>query len=134
MAAIISIATKGNWQFAKRTVDKQYHAIVHGKFPGQPNAQHYTGEIDGKNADTLASRMRFDADANRSLVLVSITTGRKHQIRRHLAEAGFPIVGDRLYGSDVDDEDLCLIASRLAFDDPESGARIKCECIPQEWL
>ena len=92
------------------------------------------GEIDGKAAQTEASRLRFDPETNRSVLQVSILTGRKHQIRRHLADAGFPIVGDRLYGNEGDIEDLCLIASRLTFDDPDTGERIKCECIPQEWL
>ena len=121
-------------QFAARTVGKRYHAIVHGKFPGQADTRQYTGDIDGKAAETQATRLGFDPDSNRSVLLVSISTGRKHQIRRHLSDAGFPIVGDRMYGKGDDSEDLCLIASRLTFDDPDTGERIKCECIPQEWL
>ena len=121
-------------QFADRTVGKRYHAIVHGKFPTQPGTQRYLGDINGKTAETEASRIRFDPDSGRSVLLVSIKTGRKHQIRRHLADAGFPIVGDRLYGQDGDSEDLCLIASRLTFADPLTGTRVKCECIPQKWL
>jgi 23S rRNA-/tRNA-specific pseudouridylate synthase len=123
-------------------VGKRYHAIVHGKFPGRDEAQVYTGPIDGKTAETTASRIRFDADNNCSVLLVSIRTGRKHQIRRHLADAGFPIVGDRLHGRAENPESLgsesehslCLVASQLTFDDPLTGARIKCECIPREWL
>ena len=121
-------------QFAARTVVKRYHAIVHGKFPGEQNPQEYTGSIEGKSAETRASRISYDPDTKRSLVLVAITTGRKHQIRRHLADAGYPIVGDRLYGTKGDVEDLCLAASYLAFDDPESGIRTKVERIPEEWL
>jgi tRNA pseudouridine32 synthase/23S rRNA pseudouridine746 synthase len=121
-------------QFADRTVGKRYHAIVHGKFPAQPETQRYLGDINGKTAETEAARIRFDPEAKRSVLQVSIKTGRKHQIRRHLADAGFPIVGDRQYGQDGDPEDLCLIASRLTFDDPITGTRVKFECIPQEWL
>jgi len=121
-------------QFAARTVDKRYHAIVHGKYPGLAEPQIYTEEIDGKSAETHASRLRFDPERNRSVLLITIVTGRKHQIRRHLANAGFPIVGDRLYGKKDDPEDLCLAASHLAFDEPPSGRRMKFECIPQEWL
>jgi tRNA pseudouridine32 synthase / 23S rRNA pseudouridine746 synthase len=130
-------------QFAERTVGKRYHAIVHGKFPGRDEAQVYTGLIDGKTAATTASRIRFDPQNNCSVLLVSIRTGRKHQIRRHLADAGFPIIGDRLHGraENLGSElkldpnvSLCLVASRLSFDDPLTGARVKCECIPQEWL
>lgn len=121
-------------QFAARTVGKRYHAIVHGKFPSQTTPRSFTGDIFGKTAETEASRIRFDPETNRSVLLVSIKTGRKHQIRQHLADAGFPIVGDRLYGRDGDAEDLCLTASRLSFDDPATGQRVKCECIPQEWM
>jgi len=121
-------------QFADRTVGKRYHAIVHGKYPTQPETQQYLGDINGKAAETQATRVRFDPDTSRSVLLVSIKTGRKHQIRRHLADAGFPIVGDRLYGKEGDSEDLCLVASRLTFADPLTGTRVKCECIPEEWL
>ena len=121
-------------QFAARTVGKRYHAIVHGKFPSHATPRSFTGDIFGKTAETEASRIQFDPETNRSVLLVSIKTGRKHQIRRHLADAGFPIVGDRLYGRDGDAEDLCLIASRLSFDDPGTGERVKCECIPKEWM
>ena len=121
-------------QFAARSVTKQYHAVVHGKFPAASSAQVYSTDIDGKSAESRASRVRFDPDSNRSVVQVAITTGRKHQIRRHLAEAGYAIVGDRLYGNNDDTEDLCLVASLLGFNDPETGTRIKCECIPGEWL
>lgn len=121
-------------QFAARSVGKRYHAIVRGKYPGPSNPQTYTGPIDGKAAETLATRLRFDAGNKRSVLLVSIKTGRKHQIRRHLAAAGYPIVGDRLHGNGDETEDLCLIASYLAFDDPETGRRVKAECIPEEWL
>ena len=40
------------------------------------------------------------ADKKQSLVRVRLLTGRKHQIRIHLAHIGHPIVGDKLYGGD----------------------------------
>lgn len=40
--------------------------------------------------------------ARTSLVLARLETGRKHQIRVHLANAGYPIVGDALYGVPAD--------------------------------
>lgn len=58
-------------------------------------------------------------DGSRSLVDVRIETGRKHQIRRHLAEMGHPVIGDRLYGTgEADGMDLQLTAYLLAFQCP----------------
>lgn len=121
-------------QFAARTVIKRYHVIVHGKFPAAKSPQQFTGDLDGKPADTRATRLAFDADNKRSLVVAEIGTGRKHQVRRHLANAGFPVVGDRRYGIENDTDDLRLCASYLEFDDPVSGARIKIERPPADWL
>ena len=121
-------------QFADRTVEKRYRAIVRGNFPASDNPQTYTGEIDGKAAHTQVWQLQFDPSLNRTSLMVDIKTGRKHQIRRHLADAGFPIVGDRLYGSGDDEEDLCLYACLLAFDDPATNERVKIERQPADWL
>ena len=48
-------------------------------------------------------------------VTIEIETGRKHQIRRHLSGMGFPIIGDRLYGSDESEDNLKLQAVTLKF-------------------
>ena len=57
-----------------------------------------------------------------SLLEVTPLTGRKHQIRIHLAHAGFPIVGDKLYGSD---ELRCLrLVERRQTDDDRRALRL----------
>jgi tRNA pseudouridine32 synthase/23S rRNA pseudouridine746 synthase len=105
--------------FAKRSIEKIYHAIVYGNFGPQAKPVIYNAEIEGKNAVTFVRCINYDKDRNRSLLEVNIETGRKHQIRRHLSDAGFPIVGDRLYGGDDSDE-LQLAAVSLAFECPVS--------------
>ena len=65
--------------------------------------------------------LRQDAAAGQSELDVEIETGRKHQIRRHLSGVGFPVVGDRLYGSQQNNPkqpDLQLRAVTLAFTCP----------------
>jgi 23S rRNA pseudouridine1911/1915/1917 synthase len=57
----------------------------------------------------------------RTLVQVRLETGRKHQIRVHLAERGHPVVGDKTYGSARNPVcRLCLHAARLVFKHPQT--------------
>ena len=112
--------------FQSREIEKSYQAIVHGKFPA--DEQTVNNEVDNKTAISHVRLLEYDEGLNRSLVEVKIETGRKHQIRRHLSEYGFPIVGDRLYAIDKKDdehEDLQLTAFRLAFQCPVTGSQRK---------
>jgi tRNA pseudouridine32 synthase/23S rRNA pseudouridine746 synthase len=102
--------------FEKRQIDKRYRVIVHGKFGLYRRT--LNSEIDGRAATSHASLLHYDREQNRSLLEVKIESGRKHQIRRHLAEIDYPVVGDRLYGNEGDSEDLQLVAYRLSFIDP----------------
>ena len=125
-------------QFAARTVHKRYRAIVHGQFPAQPEGLHYNAPVNEKSAHSHVTALAYHPGKDQSLVSVIITTGRKHQIRQHLAGAGFAIVGDRLHQSTpstVPGElpDLRLAAEYLAFDDPTGGARRRFERVPEHW-
>jgi len=59
------------------------------------------------------------------LLEIALLTGRKHQIRVHLASAGHPVLGDALYGSGHDPLGrLALHSHRLAFSHPVTQERI----------
>lgn len=80
----------------------------------------------GKYAHThyrvLARSMRY------SLVELELETGRKNQIRVHMAELGHPVVGDRKYGSDDDTiRRLGLHAYMLCFRHPVTGKVLRFE-------
>ena len=120
-----SIAALFSRMFANRKMEKRYRAVVHGKFPDSPQPYTMSQPIDERAAVSHATLLKYDAKQDRSLLEVHIETGRKHQIRRHLSEAGYPLVGDRLYGkADArDDENLQLTACYLTFnlsDDSEA--------------
>ena len=121
-----STAVELSRMFAKREIEKRYRVVVNGKFPDTPEPFTMTQDIDGRSAISHATLLEYDEAKNRSLLEVNIESGRKHQIRRHLSEAGYPVVGDRLYGSASEEEnekeDLQLTACYLAFNIPGSGA------------
>lgn len=120
--------------FAKRSINKQYTALVSGLFPEKLLLDTPIGE---KSAVSSASLLVYDLKTKQSLVSVEIETGRKHQIRKHLSGVGFPIIGDRLYGPDIGDLaiNLCLVSSYLAFKCPLTGTdksyRLKDDYLPK---
>ena len=105
--------------FQNKEINKQYKVIVNGVFPNE--AVTYQNYIDGKRAVSHVSLLELNKENNTSLVKVDIETGRKHQIRIHLSEAGFPVVGDRLYGGADEEIDLQLTAFKLSFISPIDG-------------
>ncbi|MGH9424920.1 MAG: RluA family pseudouridine synthase, partial [Terriglobia bacterium] len=74
----------------------------------------------GKRAITHVKVLK--RSPHRTLAEVQLETGRKHQIRVHLAEQGHPIVGDRAYGSLSNPiRRLALHAAKLTFKHPRTG-------------
>jgi tRNA pseudouridine32 synthase / 23S rRNA pseudouridine746 synthase len=108
--------------FRERQIHKTYQAVVQGLWQHGPDSLRIDTPIDDKPAVSHIRSLEQDLHMNRSLLEITIETGRKHQIRRHLAELDYPIVGDRLHGQaqDGDSEDLQLCSCTLAFDCPIS--------------
>ena len=103
--------------FNNRQIKKQYKATVEGN-PGQLTLPYIiSNDIEEKPA--LSTIIAIDPlDKNKTVVTIEIETGRKHQIRKHLSALGYPIVGDRLYGSGQNKENLQLQSYYLKFNCP----------------
>ncbi len=128
--------------FRERRVKKQYLAWVEGC----PKDDSWTCDSDigkvrgkytavrkgeGKEARTFFRVLR--REEGRTLVLANPLTGRTHQIRIHLAEAGHPVLGDRTYGAKPDKR-LYLHAWRLELKHPASGKLLGFEApVPADW-
>jgi tRNA pseudouridine32 synthase/23S rRNA pseudouridine746 synthase len=101
--------------FERGEVAKTYLARVRGAMtPGTEKRVDYP--IDGRPAVSLIRVL--DSGPGGSLVEILPQTGRKHQIRRHLAELGHPVINDRLHGHPPFDGDLQLEAIALELTDP----------------
>jgi 23S rRNA pseudouridine1911/1915/1917 synthase len=139
-------------QFALRSVEKEYLALVHG-IPSRRS-----GEIDAAIGRDPVQRQRMSVKAPRgraartsytveeafdgaALLRVRIHTGRTHQIRVHLASIGHPVVGDATYGGtrapSSKQQDArealrsltrpALHAARIAFTHPADGKHVELE-------
>lgn len=114
-----SIAATFSKYFQQRQITKKYRAIVMGKFPDDTKKVTISCDIDSRSAVSHVQFIQYDQLQNYSEVEVNIETGRKHQIRKHLSEIGYPIVGDRLYGrKESNSQDLQLCCSFLSFNCP----------------
>ncbi len=97
-------------QFQAHTIERSYVGITVGVPPDGVtydtlHARHpidrmkFTGRVrEGKRAVTRVKLVETLANGHAALVRCELHTGRTHQIRVHLSEAGFPLLGDRLYG------------------------------------
>ncbi len=104
--------------FAKRKVGKTYRAVVKGVYQEKLPVV-IDSPVDGKQAHTEILQAQPIAETHRTELTIRIKTGRKHQIRSHLALLGYPVVGDRLFDpGESHNEDLQLVASELQFQCP----------------
>ncbi len=132
--------------FRDHRIDRRYLALVEGS-PTQDE-----GSIDAPMADEWEGGRRRVAlgDEARSpaltryrvrerfpggaLLEVELETGRQHQIRVHLAHAGWPVLGDRVYRKDrtraplIQTPRQMLHAETLAFAHPVTGQQVSVTC------
>jgi len=135
-------------QFAGRTVEKIYIALVHGKLKETHGTIRLAVARDLRRRTRMTTRRRPEegrashtdwrvlaAVGPFTLIEATLHTGRTHQIRVHFSALGHPVAGDTLYGAPKAPEAggrllpalgrVFLHAGRLAFTHPHTGARLE---------
>ena len=96
-------------QFAGRSVEKIYHAIVCGPVPQEsgeilgaitrhPTQRKRMTVTEGKGRQSRTGFRVLEKFGKTTLVEATLHTGRTHQIRVHFQHLGFPVLGDLVYG------------------------------------
>lgn len=112
---------------AAQRIEKHYCIRVKGQLADNLLQQgELTMPLDGKACLTRFTLRHFDALTAQSWLDIALISGRKHQIRRHFAAAGHPVMGDPQYGQhNKDSAGLALQAVSLAFVCPKSGKKMQ---------
>ena len=115
-----------------------YIALVDGKINGtgtirsflmEDKRQFVYSSKNGIGKEAITHYSVIKNNSNYSMLQVFIDTGRRNQIRVHLSEHGFPIVGDKKYRCKTNPiKRLCLHANILEFIHPVSKKIISIKC------
>ncbi|MBL0216654.1 MAG: RluA family pseudouridine synthase [Myxococcales bacterium] len=148
-AAEMGLAT----QLRAHTLERQYRCVAHGAVSSRriesylvpdrgDGVRGSTSRTDqGKRAVTHVTAER--ALRHATLCSVRLETGKTHQIRIHLSEAGHPLVGETVYVRDFEEAGgklltsgrLMLHAATLGFEHPITGARVSLQSpLPPDFL
>jgi 23S rRNA pseudouridine1911/1915/1917 synthase len=142
-------------QFRAHTVERIYHALVHGAVAAQrvesnlvldrgdglrgshEGRAHVAGEAPHEARRAITHLRPLLALTGATLVECRLETGRQHQIRIHLAELGHPLLGERVYirdhtGPVIAAPRTMLHARTLGFAHPRTGRLVSFEREPPE--
>lgn len=128
-------------QFRRRTVKKQYRAIVDGRIEdetikvdvpiGRQQSNPVLRRPDPSGKRAVTEIVRKGVNDGTSAVYCYPHTGRTHQIRVHCKYLGHPILGDDKY-NDSSSERLMLHAESIEISHPETGEKLKVTNSPPD--
>lgn len=124
-------ASRLSEQFRNHTIEKVYHAWIHGNiiedkktlinFIKHDENQNFSEVFDNEVKDSDRAELLYELikkENDFSLLKIILKTGRHHQIRAQFSHIGHPIVGDSKYGSTIrlPDQKIALTATSLSFE------------------
>jgi len=134
-------------QIKKHEVEKTYIALVRGfvkeneatiNMPiGRSTKDRKKMAVNQKGKNAITHFKVIERYGDYTLLEVKIETGRTHQIRVHLAEIGYPVIGDEVYSNGKNKWDIkgqCLHAKSLKFKHPINGKEMFIEAPLPEYL
>ena len=135
-------ASRLNKQFLDHTISKNYLLICHGlldkngkmidKITKLSNGNSVI-DSNGKEASLDYELIDYNKDEDISFVRVHLNTGRHHQIRVQFASRNHPLCGDKRYGIDDSDRQLCLYSYMIEFVHPITKEVMKFESFPKKF-
>lgn len=125
-------------QFEKHQVQKQYQALLDGIIDGNKGVIHLSFRLDPDNRPLqiydpqhgrpgITHWEKLCVQSGKTRIEFTPVTGRTHQLRLHSAHPlglGTPIIGDNLYGSGNEGDQMMLHATSLQFFHPVSGKNV----------
>lgn len=122
-----------------RVFDRRYIAVLCGNMEKEGGTVEswltdnkacitYSSPTDNGGKHAITHYHKLTSNENFSLVEMRLDTGRKNQIRVHMADLGYPVAGDEKYGNGRNPlHRLCLHAYRLFLYHPMTGERMEFE-------
>ena len=134
-------------QIKNRDVEKTYLALVRGKIKeneavinmpiGRSSKDRKKMAVDKKGKEAITEFKVLARYSGFTYIEVKIKTGRTHQIRVHMAEIGYPIVGDEVYSNGRNPFDVkgqMLHAAKLGFIHPTTKEKVVFEAPLPEYF
>ena len=129
-------------QIRERHFLKEYLAVVHGMPPAEGNLRDLLGRDKMRRVtyvaqepgrDVRPAELSYKVLEQRekySLIQIHLQTGRTHQIRVQFSSRGWPLAGDRKYGTGGENFPIALWSWHLRFTHPETGRTMDFSHLP----
>lgn len=124
-----------NQLFVQKNIQKTYYAVAIGEMPEKGEVKEIVDEKDAWSVFQRVATVSSERFGTLNLVKLDPKTGRRHQLRQHLAFLGCPILGDKEYGKEglvLTGKGLYLHAYALRFNHPKTGEELSIKLRPPE--